>query len=1035
MFWQAALLVGQMWLGEITRPRPKRVTFEEFLASNEPSEIRPIAYGAGTFEVTPSRIWYGDFKQRAVERDSHWSDYIWAGALAFLLDTITVSYRYYIGEAFVLCWGPDTHVERVTINDRLSYQAAIGFDNAGSGFLIDDPQAYGGDQPPGEGGEYAWVDITRGNYTDAANSYIESLLSTPPNKTQSLRGISALFKRGPSGFEESGYFAAAGLGANPTLKEWKVACRRQPDNLQTGFNKVGRHANIMEVAYEWATSIEYGARVPVSELHLSAWQAAAEQLHTEGLGWSGRIETQTQPYEVMKNLEAQADMIFDTSPSLGLTVRLIRRDYSFGSLRVLNRDVITSVTRFSPGTLDDTVNKIIVAFEDQNNNFEPRPGIYIDPANLSLQGGRELPQTQEYLGVGDYDTANELATRDGRALSLPRAPLECNVRPSFGRDTYRGEVLRFEWESPTFTKLMRVLSITPGNVEEPDYSLECIEDQFASGFRTSGQPVDGFDDPGEGLATAPPSATWDTAMNPPDGLEFSLLLNNTNQFSATINGAIIFGPYAPGGQYARVWVTEPEGAQTLSPLYLSPDTDNKAQFDWPANAAGTYEFCIQTFSLTGVTNAVLVCAEIEVANIGSPSPSPSASLSPSSSVSPSISPSSSVSPSPSLSPSASQSLSPSSSASVSPSISPSASLSPSSSASPSGTPSLSEIIITGNAEIDGSGDLFSFLGSIASGVTDAHGRVYDNLTFIMGYTYADAEEFVSAGMRFRIRTDAADTLLRFRTAGSANHITVVRHTDDTWRVVDSTSALLGTAGTTTLSTLTWYYVTLYARIHPTLGEFLAKLFDASGTLLETIPLTSGIDTQNSSGFSAITAWGGASADTYVDHLWTDGTGDFRGCGYVETLSPTSDGDTVSWSRGGTDTGANWDQVNDLPKNTTSYLFSTGTDQVELHHFANRSQAGTPITVQHIVYAHAHTAGTREWKSICKLDGVIYEGATQTTTNTSTGAAPTVVNWQNNPATGSAWLDAEIDAAQFGYKSVTTDVRVQADCLHVLVDIE
>lgn len=351
-----------------------------------------------------------------------------------------------------------------------------------------------------------------------------------------------------------------------------------------------------------------------------------------------------------------------------------------------------------------------------------------------------------------------------------------------------------------------------------------------------------------------------------------------------------------------------------------------------------------------------------------------------------------------------------------------------------GAPSEHDIIITGNAEIEASaGNIFSFSGSIASGVTDAHGRVYDNATFIMQYTYPGGEEeFVSAGVRFYIRTDASDSMLILRTAGSATHIRVLRHTDDTWRVVDSASALIGTAGTTTLNTLTWYYVTLYARIHATLGEFTAKLFDASGTLIETIT-GSGVDTENT-GDSAITAWGGVTMDTYVDHLWTDGTGAFRGCGYVETSSPVSNGDTNSWTRGGTDTGNNWDQVDEVPKNTTSYVFSTGADQVELYNFQDRAQAGTPITVQQIVYAHAHTAGTREWKPICKLGSTIYEGATQSTTSTSTGTNPTVINWQNNPATGNAWTNTGINSAQFGYKSVTTDVRVQAVCLQILVEL-
>ena len=691
MWVQLALLAAQMILGEVTRPRPKRVSFDEFQKDNSPSEIRPIPYVAGTEEVTPTRIWYGDFSQRAVERDSHWTDYLFLGLGAALLDTITVAYRYYCGEAFALCFGPDAHVERVTIGERIMYAPAQGTENAGGGFLIDDPQAWGGDQPPGEGGQYSWCDITRGNYTDPANAYLESLLSTAPNRTPALRGVSLLVSRGRSGFTESGYFAAGGVGFTPRFKEWKVTVRRQPNNLATAYSKIGRHANPMEVAYEHATSLEFGAQLPVSEIHLSAFQSVAQTLHTEGLGWSGKIESPTTPLDVIKNIEAQVDASFDVSPSLGWTVRLIRRDYSFGSLPVMNRDNVTNVEQYSPGTYEDTVNKILVPFEDQDNNFAARPGVYVDPANQMIQGGRVVPQTQDYIGVADAVTANLLATRDGRALAVPRPPLSCSVLPSFGRLRYRGEVVKFEWSDPTFSKLMRIQAITPGNVDDPDYKLVCIEDQFATGARTFGEPSgSSHTDPAVGLDTAPPSASWNDGDFPPDGLDQTTILTVTNQFQSQITGGIIFGSYAPGGQYARIYVTEPGGVQTLSPIYLSPDDNLEATFTWPAVVEGEYEFCAQTYSLHHVTNGVKVCASIDIANIGSPSVSPSASVSPSvspsSSASPSVSPSASVSPSISPSASASASASSSASASQSPSSSASPSVSPSSSASPSMTP-------------------------------------------------------------------------------------------------------------------------------------------------------------------------------------------------------------------------------------------------------------------------------------------------------------------------------------------------------------
>lgn len=617
MFLQLALLAGQMWLGELTRARPKRTSFEEFQQNNAPSEIRPIPYLAGEEEITPQRIWFGDFLQRAVERDSKWTDFLWGGALAALLDFITVAYRSYIGEVFLLCYGPDTHVERIFIQERIMFNAN-GVDNAGGGFLIDDPQAWGGDQPPGEGGEYAWCDVTRGNYTDHTNAYLESLLSTPPNKTPSLRGISALVKRGPSGFTESGYFDAGGVGHTPRLKEWKFVCRRHPANLAPGFHKVGKNANPMEVYFEHATSIEYGARCPIEKINVASWQAAAEQLYNEGLGWSGKIENPTSPREVCKNIQEQCDLIMDPSPSLGLTARLIRRDYSFGSLPVINQDVIAKDSRlvYIPGTYDDTLNKIIIPFGDQDNNFKQRPGLYIDPANQSIQGGRVVPRTNEYLGVADSTLANTLATRDGRAVSIPRGPLPLSVIPSFGRDRYRGEVVRFEWANPTFSLVMRIHAVTKPSSDSPNYGLDLLEDQFATGARTVGDPgPTDHTDPGDIYNTDPPSATWDTTDFPPDGLIQITRELNDGTLSTSIRGGIIFGSYAGGGQYARLYVTEPGGIQTLSPIKIPADANNEGTFDWPALTTGTYEFCVETYNLGQQTNGVKVCASITVTDL------------------------------------------------------------------------------------------------------------------------------------------------------------------------------------------------------------------------------------------------------------------------------------------------------------------------------------------------------------------------------------------------------------------------------------
>jgi hypothetical protein len=447
---------------------------------------------------------------------------------------------------------------------------------------------------------------------------VESQLTTAPNKTPSLRGVSLLVSRGPSGFTESGYFAAGGVGYTPRFKETKAVLRRHPNNLATPYSKMGPHANPIEVWYEHSTSNEFGARTPVEELNIASLQSVAEALYTESngvwtSGWSGFIDNPTSPLDVCQNILQQIDAVADPSPSLGLTIRLIRRNYSFASLPILNQSNITRADRFSPGTYEDTVNKVIVPFKDPANNFTDRPGLYIDPANQTIQGGRIVPITQQYLGIGDYAMANEKATRDGRVLATPRAVFEGALNPSTGKLRYLGEPVRFEWSNPTFATVMRVASIAPPSPTETDWDIQLQEDQFASGIRTSGEPVGtGFVDPGAGLNTSPPSASWDTALNPPDGLVVNITIGNAGELTTSINGRVTFSSYAPGGQFARIYVTEPSGTQTLSPIQLAPDVNNKAQFNWPVGAEGTYEFCIQTYSLRQATNGVKVCASIEV---------------------------------------------------------------------------------------------------------------------------------------------------------------------------------------------------------------------------------------------------------------------------------------------------------------------------------------------------------------------------------------------------------------------------------------
>lgn len=722
MAFQFALIAAQMYLSIITQPRPKKLTFKDLLDSNKGDETRQIPYIRGRWKTTPQRIWLGDFSARAVERDSVWTDFVFFGpVLATLLDTITVGYRYYVGQGFALGWGPINRVHQVYVQD-LPCAVAPSVDNAGGSILLDDPSLFGGDQPPGGGGIYGVGDVIAGNYTQGRNLYLQSVEGNIP----ALHGVAALIIRGRSGACESGYFSANVL----ELREWKVELMAWPDVLNSGNAQLPDQSfNRIHSMYEWATSADYGAKYPPEHVHLPSWRQATQQAYDDGLGFSGEINTGGNVGEVFDQLRASVDAEVYEHPRDGLKIKLIRKDYSLPSVKVLDQSNVSSVEEYTPGDNADTFNRVTLNYTNAENNYQPRPAVYEDPANYHLQ---QRPSTRqlEYPGVASAELAQKLVTRDGRALAQPFPPLTVNANDD-GEDLWPGDVYHFQWRDPFIRKVFRVHSRTPGVSYEGErkFKLTSTEDQYSIGLSVFGTPS-GTDatNPADIWNTAPPSAEFDDVLLPPDGLKFTLQVGISGTLDSFITGAIIFGSYG-GGQYARVYVTEPGGAEILSPPKLSPDADDKAQFNWPARVSGDYQFCIQTYSLTGATNGVKVCATIGAASFSvspsasvspsvspsispsaSVSPSPSASISPSSSASPSVSPSPSVSasqsPSSSQSPSASQSpstsLSPSHSPSPSSSVSPSTS--PSSSASPSTPPIASALELQADAGLSGLSD-------------------------------------------------------------------------------------------------------------------------------------------------------------------------------------------------------------------------------------------------------------------------------------------------------------------------------------------
>lgn len=514
------LLAGSQALGILLEPTGvTRATFNDFAVSpGEASDT--VSYIAGTVETVPHLISYFDFHSKKVKNDAQVSQmliqagldglagYIAGGGtfgitpdpptayiglaegavlgaiVAGLGQLRTASYRYYCGFLYGICHGPIDSIEAVKVDERIvSFGAA-----AGDQFLIDDPQAWGGDHV--DGGVYALCKAIRGDFwpTQSIDPYIAAQLGA---NTSSWSGKALFLMYGFSGFPESGYFAATPQGS-PAVRPLKLRVRRLPNNLSVpDFHNINGDANIAECCFEWLTSPTFGVKkLPLSKIDIASFQAGAETHFNRGLGISLEMNADTDVESALDKFTALGDSIIYGSFNSGtIRYKVIERDYSIPSLPVFRRGPdgsspelynVIKVDGFTPGTWTNTANDFSFDYIDRDNNYLKATRYAQDTANKMLTGRtRSLSQSLE--GVSNGASAALVGTRELRAGAYPRPPFNLLVN----RDGYAlepGDVIKYIDNVDNFTKILRVAEVQALATDDTaEVGLNCTEDQYGVG--------------------------------------------------------------------------------------------------------------------------------------------------------------------------------------------------------------------------------------------------------------------------------------------------------------------------------------------------------------------------------------------------------------------------------------------------------------------------------------------------------------------------------------------------------------------------
>jgi hypothetical protein len=241
------------------------------------------------------------------------------------------------------------------------------------------------------------------------------------------------------------------------------------------------------------------------------------------------------------------------------------------------------------------------------------------------------------------------------------------------------------------------------------------------------------------------------------------------------------------------------------------------------------------------------------------------------------------------------------------------------------------------------------------------------------------------------------------------------------------TTLLGTCSTI-LDVGRWYYIRYYVKIHDTAGEIKVFVDNVEETITWETGTWDTQDTRGDAGAGGDTCSrmllhsNGSSSLTIDDWIINDTTG-IDNVSYpdnlgIEALMPNAAGDSTGLSRGGTDSGANWSQVEERPENDgTDWVYDTVVNDYDLYNYPS-TQWTTVAGVVVSLRAQKSDAGAASIAHVVKYD----TDASGTADTEETGAdIPLSNSWvhhekyYNRQPDNTSWTPAKVNALQAGVK--------------------
>jgi hypothetical protein len=330
-----------------------------------------------------------------------------------------------------------------------------------------------------EGGVAGRVDFLSGSQTQPRHPYLYSRVS---HLVSAARRVASLV------------FRRCYMGNNPYMRKLGVkAVRLWPADPDENWAVVGESAvpydgmsigahdydmNPAHIIYECLVNRDWGRGLAASDIDLASFTAAATRLYDESFGLSILWNRENSVEDFIKTILEHIDGLLYEVPSSGkVGIRLLRGDYTVGSLPVLGPDQIESVEQYYRPGWGAVTNKVFVVWKDDMNNEKT---VYAkDQAAINMQGS-VVSETLSMPGIRHVELAQRVADRELAQRTGALAQVTVVAVRDAAKDLLPGSVFVWQWpEYGVVSMVLRVLKAEHGPITGGTVRLTCTQDVFA----------------------------------------------------------------------------------------------------------------------------------------------------------------------------------------------------------------------------------------------------------------------------------------------------------------------------------------------------------------------------------------------------------------------------------------------------------------------------------------------------------------------------------------------------------------------------